>query len=150
MWEWRIWSSCQLTRCYQRKRHSKKLWHFSTQPKARIVFVTSCYLNWLIIYSNVDSSFYLTVLQRARITFTTVLFNVAMINLVNSYFPVSSGRAGLWVICSAVRLTTFLSSEQTWKQIHLGIFLISCLSLQNLIERVLNKRQAVSLLNETF
>lgn len=38
-----------------------------------IVFVTSCYLDALIIYSNVGSSFYLTVPQRAGVTFTVFI-----------------------------------------------------------------------------
>lgn len=42
-------------------------------PKAMIMFVTSCYLDSLIIYSNVGSNFYLTVLQRAGVTFTAFI-----------------------------------------------------------------------------
>ena len=53
-------------------------------------------------------------------------------------------------MCRDVRFTTFVSSEQTLKQMHFGVFLIGCLRLQNLIEKVLNKCQAVFLLNETF
>lgn len=78
-----------------KKRHSKKLWYFSTWPKAMIVFVTSCYWNSLIIYSNVGSNLYLTALQRATVTFTTVLVDVALINPRSNYFPVLMGGGAL-------------------------------------------------------
>ena len=68
-----------------------------------------CYFSSLIIYSNGGSNLHLTAQQKAPVTLATVLFNVAMINLLGSYFPGLRG-AGLGATHRDVEFPTSLSS----------------------------------------